>query len=151
MCQKGKIMIIKIQNTAIINAIGESTHGSRKPVMCLSDGKVYASATDAAEEIGVTPNMMSTVCLGKAKTCKGKQYCYVANIGEHLNTLMENVRKLSIKAQVYDVQEATKAAEAERKATIIKLEEQLAKDKARIAATETKLLSLKGEPISVAL
>lgn len=144
-------MIVKIHGSLVVNAIGEVTHGCRKPVICLTDGAIYASAKDTAKANGVSVHTISNVCLGKIKSCKGKQFRYLEDMAEYFDVLMDNFRRQVVKANAYDLQEAAKAAEAERKANIIKLEEQIANEERRTAEKRNRLMMLKGEQITVAI
>jgi len=87
-----------------------------KPVYCISDGKVYPSATDAAIENGVTYSSISSVCIGRLKTANNKKFCYVADISEHLLEIASTVQVIKSSADKY--------AAIERKQ---KQEEQIAK------------------------
>ena len=54
-----------------------------KKVICLDDGKIYASASEAARFYNVTKSALIELCLGKRnrKTVGGKQFCYEADHG----------------------------------------------------------------------
>ena len=91
--------------------------GNAKPVFCITDGTLYASATDAAIANNVHHTMMSQVCRGKVSTAKGKQYCYVKDLANHLIQLSESVKDLYTDASIYRAQKAEEERiEAERKA-----------------------------------
>lgn len=47
-----------------------------KPVICLDDGKEYASVSDAARSHNGTSTTISSCCLGKSKTAYGKRWAY---------------------------------------------------------------------------
>lgn len=53
-------------------------HGGRKPrrVIRLTDGKIYPSAKEAAEECGVMPPAIHSCCKGNTIATKGHQYDY---------------------------------------------------------------------------
>lgn len=86
-------MTINVNNEVKINeALGNRTHHSCKPVICIETGEVFASATDAAEAIGVTSWAMSSCCTGRVRTCKGKHYCYVSKTSENLDVLTQFIR-----------------------------------------------------------
>lgn len=49
----------------------------RKPVQCVTTGKVYASAAEAARCIGVSPSTISSCCNGKHYSIKGLRFKYL--------------------------------------------------------------------------
>lgn len=49
---------------------------NRKAVQCVETGKVYASITDAAEDIGVSVHNMSRVLSGRRKTIHKLQFIF---------------------------------------------------------------------------
>ena len=164
---------IIINNESTIKADGIHTNGSCKPVICIDTGEVFTSATDAAEKIGVHFSTMSATCLGKIKTCKGKRYCYLANVSENLDALtarIKHLNELEAKAKAWDdlkaKEEAARKAEEERikaeqerkekiakheaklerrKAIILRLKEELARAEERAMETERELEELKGD------
>ena len=116
---------ITIQKEATIKAKGKHTSRNCKPVICIETGDVYASATDAAERVGVHYSMMSAACIGKVKTCKGKHYCYLNAALENLDAVMHRLRQaaaMESDAMKWREQEAEK--EAARKAEERRLEEE---------------------------
>lgn len=151
-CRKGNDIMknIIINNESTIKADGIHTNGSCKPVICIDTGEVFTSATDAAEKIGVHFSTMSATCLGKIKTCKGKRYCYLANVSENLDALTARIKylnELEAKAKAWDdlkaKEEAARKAEEERLEAIRKAEEERIKAeqerKEKIAKHEAKL------------
>lgn len=72
---------------------GKHHNGNTNPVLCLTDGKLYTSALDAAEQNNVHRSQMSMVCRGILKTAKGKQYCYVKDLPMHLDRISESISK----------------------------------------------------------
>lgn len=141
---------IIINNESTIKADGIHTNRSCKPVICIDTGEVFTSATDAAKKIGVHFSTMSAACLGKIKTCKGKRYCYLANVSENLDALttrIKHLNELEAKAKAWDElkakEEAARKAEEERLAAIRKAEEERIKAeqerKEKIAKHEAKL------------
>jgi hypothetical protein len=81
-----------------MTAVGASTNGNRKPVFCLTTGEVYASVRDAAKILGSAQSCMSRACSDSSYTCKGKRFCFVSDIVQHLDEMAENIRK----AKEYD-------------------------------------------------
>ena len=86
---------INIQNEANVNAIGTHVHHSSKPVICIETGEVFVSMTDAAEKIGVHITHISKHLCGRARTVKGKHYCYLSRSVESLDVLMNRLRETS--------------------------------------------------------
>lgn len=127
---------INIQHEANIKAKGEHTQKNAKAVICIETGEVYASAMDAAEQVGAHITTISAVCLGKIRTYKGKHYCYLSRVNENLDSIVTRLRETSAveedakKWQAYQAeQEAIRKAEeerieAERKAEEKRLEEE---------------------------
>lgn len=137
---------IIINNESTIKADGIHTNGNCKPVICIDTGEVFTSAMDAAEKIGVHFATMSATCLGKVKTCKGKHYCYLANVSENLDALTARIKylnELEAKAKAWDdlkaKEEAARKAEQERKEKIEKTEAKLARHKAIIERLKAEL------------
>lgn len=89
---------ITIQKPAHIRGKGKCTNGNTNAVLCISTGEVYTSCTDAAMNNDTTVGQMSSVCRGRSHTTKGKRFCYVKDINEHLDEVAESIRK----ANMYD-------------------------------------------------
>lgn len=89
---------VVIQHKAIIRGKGKSCNGNTNAVLCISTGDVLTSCRDAANHAGVTSGFMSNVCRGNSESAKGKKYCYVKDIDEHLDEVAESIRK----AVMYD-------------------------------------------------
>ena len=124
---------INIHNEANINGNGIRTKKNCKPVICIDTGEVFTSASDAAEHAGVHFTMMSSACLGKVRTCKGKRYCYLSQAPENLNSIVTRLREASVmeaKAKMWDemmaAQEAARKTEEKRAADIVKAEAKVA-------------------------
>lgn len=145
-------MTINVNNaTEIKEAIGKRTHGCCKPVICIDTGEVFASATDAAEAIGVTSWAMSNCCLGKARTCKGKRYSYVSKTSENLDVLTafirtQNARMAELEADaaigrvIREEQEAKQKAEEQRLKTLEDARTAYEKAKAKFERRERMLM-----------
>ena len=55
-----------------------STERRSKKVMCIDNGKVFKSVSEACRKIGIkTFSNMSRCCSGKTKTCNGKRWKFV--------------------------------------------------------------------------
>ena len=85
---------IIITNESTMTAEGKRSNGNCKPVLCIDTGVVYASVMDAAEKNGVHFITISMACLGKTKTCKGKRYCFVADMSEHYEEIAQYIREM---------------------------------------------------------
>ena len=126
---------ITIHNEASIKAIGNRMSRNCKPVICIETGKVYTSATDAAEQMGVHYTMMSSACIGKVKTCKGMHFCYLNEALENLDAVMARLRdasEMEKDAKKWRAQEAEK--EAARKAEEKRIAEELKAQELHAAA-----------------
>ena len=136
-------MTINIRRATNVAAVGYHTKGNSKPVFCITDGAVYASVTDAADKVGVTTSVISHAVTGRLNTCKGKRYCFVADVMEHLDEIGENLKVRNEKVAAYDAmiakQNAVKeAAEnlAKHKAKREELREKLAREEQLIKEAE---------------
>lgn len=145
-------MTFNIQNASIINVEGHRTHKNCKAVYCITTGEVYASVTDAAEAIGVTLTAMSWALSGRSKSCKGKRFCYINQIVEHLDEIATNSRSREAKVVAYNemVEKQEKIRKAQAKvdkhdARISELQEALNKEMALMTDAQNELLALKGE------
>lgn len=136
---------INIQHEANIKAKGEHGQKNAKAVICIETGEVYASTTDAAEKVGVHITTMSSVCLGKIRTCKGKHYCYLSRVAENLDSIVTRLRETAAvendakKWQAYQAeQEAIRKAEEERQTAIAKAKEKIAQLDEKCGEYESK-------------
>lgn len=125
-------MTINIKRAANVTVIGRHTNGNCKPVFCITDGAVYASVTDAAEKAGVYQGAMSSAVTGKIRTCKGKRYCFIADVMDHLDEISENLKIRNEKVAHYDAMIAEQNAKKEA-------QENLAKHKAKCEELRAKL------------
>lgn len=125
-------MTINIKRATNVTAVGHHINGNSKPVFCITDGAVYASVIDAAEKTGSTQSAMSAAITGKIKTCKGKRYCFIVNVMEHLDEIAENLKIRNEKVAHYDAMIAEQNAKKEA-------QENLAKHKAKCDELRAKL------------
>jgi hypothetical protein len=125
-------MTINIRRATNVTAVGHHINGNCKPVFCITDGAVYASVTDAAEKTGSTVGTMSAAVTGKIKTCKGKRYCFIAGVMEHLDEISKNIKVRNEKISAYDAMIAEQNAKKEA-------QENLAKHKAKCEELRVKL------------
>jgi biopolymer transport protein ExbB/TolQ len=95
-------MVINIQNEGKIKVQGIRTRKNCKAVFCITTGEIYASVTDAAEQLGVTPGNISLAATRRVKTCKGRQLCFVSDVSEHLDEIAGTLRTHCMKASNYD-------------------------------------------------
>lgn len=116
-----KTKTITIKRQADLNANGTHIGGRCKPVICIDNGNVYTSATDAANACNTTVWGISTACLGKTKTAKGKRFCYVQDIPERLDDIVSQIRELAYKANEYDKIVMAERAQKEKAERIAKL------------------------------
>ena len=110
-------MTITIHEKATATAKGTKKNGNCKPVLCIDTGEVFSSVMDAANHFEVTLSSMSCAITGKTKTCKGKQFCFVSKVSEHMDEITKRIRanaELVDKAARWDALIAEK--EASRKA-----------------------------------
>lgn len=89
---------IVIQRKAIVRGKGKSFNENTNAVLCITTGDVFTSCTDAANHANATQGHMSNVCRGNGYSVKGKRYCYVKDINEHLDEVATSIRK----ANMYD-------------------------------------------------
>lgn len=90
---------LTIQEKATVESTGKHFHGCCKEVLCITDGKIFNSALDAAEHYGIVPNQMSVVCRSANRTAKGMRFCYLKDINLHLNEITTAINK----ANAYDI------------------------------------------------
>ena len=64
---------LQVSKDAKAIAIGEDRKNA-KPVLCIDTGLIYASLTDAAEDVGVTVTALSSCLRGKTNSCKGMSW-----------------------------------------------------------------------------
>lgn len=123
-----------------------------KPVLCITDGKVYASGLDAAKEIGVDPTCISHVCLGRMKTVKGKKYCFVSEMQAHILEISDAMQDAFKNANAYKAikaEEERKAAHEKKKLAlhnkIAAREEQLRKEAEELGTMKAMLAAMEAE------
>ena len=130
-------MTIEITNKSTIQVQGESTHRNRKPVVCITEPRVFASESDAAKYFGVSVQSISLACLGSTKLCKGNKLCHLDHIHEHLDELIQNYAKAKAKANEYDKiqaeREMARKEEELREKAALKRAKAIEKAKANVA------------------
>ena len=109
---------------------GERTSKSCKPVFCITTGEIFASGLDAAEAIGAYPADLSRHLNGKHKTIKGKRFCFVADVADHIDEIAEMIHVASEKEAKRKAQEllAQRRAEYEEKRKALEEAERLLRE-----------------------
>ena len=79
-------------------AIGEDRKNA-KPVLCIDTGLIYASLTDAAEDVGVTVTALSSCLRGKTNSCKGMSWCFVKESANHIEDITGRIRQANAEAE----------------------------------------------------
>lgn len=142
-------MTIKFQKASVINNVkGIHTTYNNKPVMCITTGEVFASVTDAAHSVDSSIGTLSCA-LRHNRPLKGKKYCFVARVTEHLDELMESARERDEKVSAYNEMMAhkekiktAKSKLAEHKANVEELRRRLDEETERMNNAETELRAL---------
>lgn len=102
-----------------------------KPVLCVEEGKVYSSVTDAANAIGGYAPDISNCINGKRHAVKGKHFikaddrdaCLLALLMQ-INQRNAIIAELRTKADAWDALEAKRKADEARDARIKALEQE---------------------------
>lgn len=114
-----------------------------KPVVCVTNGMRFASATDAAEYAGVHLSSISLCCLGKVTNVKGNVYKYVKEETENCvdvlaDTLQKQRQLLEKYAPLIAELEAKEEEEKLRKLDEERKQKAIEKAKAKYARAEEK-------------
>lgn len=83
---------LQVSKDAKAIAIGEDRKNA-KPVLCIDTGLIYASLTDAAEDIGVSVTALSSCLRGKTNSCKGMSWCFVKESANHIDDITGRIRQ----------------------------------------------------------
>ena len=111
-----------------------------KPVLCISDGKVYASGIDAAIAYGLHFTNISQACRGKIKTTGGRQFCFVEDVKAKILDVGNTIAKAN-KERDEAIAESNKAkAEA---STVIRAELERNQDEKRLVELIKKRKAIK--------
>ena len=136
------------RDSVITDAKGIHTTYNNKPVMCITTGQVFASVTDAAHSVGSSVGTMSCA-LRHNRPLKGKKFCFVAHVTEHLDELMVNAREREEKASAYSEMQAhqekiraARAKIAQHKANAEELRRQLDEETKAMECAEQELRAL---------
>lgn len=87
---------ITVSKPSFVKGKGKRTNGNTNAVLCITDGSIYTSCTDAAEQNNINKSNMSHVCRGKGRSVKGKQYCYIKDINQHLDEISDAISKKNL-------------------------------------------------------
>lgn len=119
---------VKVQGKSELTAKGIHTNGNTKPVFCITTGEVFTSVHDAARATGIAQSSLSYSLQDPARTCKGKKFCFVTDMAEHLEEMAECIRKANEYDKIVAKKNAIKNAEENVKNT----EENVAKYRAKL-------------------
>lgn len=89
---------LQVSKDAKAIAIGEDRKNA-KPVLCIDTGLIYASLTDAAEDVGVTVTALSSCLRGKTNSCKGMSWCFVKESANHIEDITGRIRQANAEAE----------------------------------------------------
>ena len=105
---------LQVSKDAKAVAIGEDRKNA-KPVLCIDTGLIYASLTDAAEDVGVTVTALSSCLRGKTNSCKGMSWCFVKESANHIDDITGRIRQAN--AEVEDAKDEKDALKEYRRYT----------------------------------
>ena len=83
-----------INEKTTVNAEGILNTKACKPVVNLTDKKIYTSILDAARIENLQPSCICRACSGKGKLSGKKKWCYLRDIDKHLDELFEENKTL---------------------------------------------------------
>ena len=142
-------MTITTKKTSTITVEGTHTRRHCKPVFCITNGKIYASVTDAAEAIGASVWAVSNTVNRKQKTVKGIKLCLVSDMADYVEEIAESIYALHPKAIAYDaiITEQKRRDEANEKLrrhreACEKLRKQMEIEMQKLAEAEAEVKSL---------
>lgn len=107
-------IILQVSKDAKTIAIGEDRKNA-KPVLCIDTGLIYASLTDAAEDIGVSVTALSSCLRGKTNSCKGMAWCFVKESANHIEAITDRIQQSN--AEVEDAKDNMDALKEYRRYT----------------------------------
>ena len=111
---------VTLQKEATIEANGTRDNGNCKSVMCITDGKSFASMTDAAEHYGIATSQISYACSEKGRTAAGKQFCKFSDLYLYIPEISKAINDQT----AYDILLEKENARKAMKANIVQLEEE---------------------------
>ena len=136
---------IVVSKPSIIKGKGKCNNGNTNAVMCISTGEIFTSCTDAANANNVTVGHMSTVCRGKGRSAKGKQYCYIKDIDMHLDEISDAISKKNAYQELLAKENRRKQLRnmiADYKGDIKRLESELTETYAKLNKAEQELINM---------
>lgn len=138
-------MTINIQNCSNVTVLGHRENGNCKAIYNITTGEIYASVSDAAEIIGVTPASVSQCVLGLTNTCKGMRLCYLSKMTEYIEEITENNRVRYAEARAYNEKKRLFDAIHKIRAIILKRKHNISQYQERIAKYQAKIDALQAE------
>lgn len=136
---------IIINEKATATAKGTKRNKNAKPVMCIETGEIFTSATDAGIAYGVGVDCISVNCLGKTKTCKGKHFCYLDQMPEHIDNVANYIQTIVHKAKLYDEMMAEKEKKSRLQAELAKAKEAYDKLVDKLEAEAMRIINAEKE------
>ncbi len=136
--------IISVQKESIIKGKGKRTNGNTNAVLCISTGEVFTSMSDAAEHYGVTTGNFSVACRTPNRTVKGKKFCYIKDINNHLHEVSDAIYKANMYDEYMTKEEKRKELVAEMdkwQSEVARLEYELYKAKENLDHAKSALLA----------
>lgn len=111
-----------IEKTEVTLDTKPTRNKNAKAPFCITDGKVYASVTDAAEAEHVSISIISAACRGKTKTANGKQWCFVKDMPSRILDISNSIQSLIPDAEAYKEIEAERREREQRQLALQRLE-----------------------------
>lgn len=136
---------ITVAKPSFVKGKGKCTNGNTNAVLCISDGSIYTSCSDAAEQNNVTQSNMSRTCCGKGRSAKGKQYCYIKDIDQYLDEISDAISKRNLYVELLEKETKRKQLKskiANYESLIQSLETQLAKANNDLNSAKQELLNM---------
>lgn len=136
---------IAVSHKAIIKGKGSCTNGNTNAVLCITDGSIYTSCTDAANANDVAVGQMSHTCRTKGSHAKGKQYCYIKDIDMHIDSISDAINKKNLYNALLAKENRRKQLRnmiADYKGDIKRLEQELTETYAKLSNAEQELINM---------
>lgn len=136
---------ITVSKPAIIKGKGSCTNGNTNAVLCITDGSIYTSCTDAANANDVAVGQMSHTCRTKGSHAKGKQYCYIKDIDMHIDSISDAINKKNLYNALLEKENKRKQLRnmiADYKGDISRLESELNSIRSKMESARAELENL---------